>query len=287
MSYVTYLNLTNIPLVVLLDEKVLIKELQPYQFISYKKIPDSYHHIEVIEKKPEPKPEKVPVKHAVKHKLQSAVKSAIKPKDEPPIPPNKPFTVTLCSKKINIRPDASYSFIVCETSKDKSSYKCLFNEEKPISFIDKSCAIRIGNFVNSIQTVNFIEKPNPKHAKKGEKPKTSNAEEIKILPTTLTDYMILDPTLLYFIEISPTNGKKLKIQLPKLKPYRTYCFYIIYNPQKKKYELLENIERTSYTSNHIEKIEKPQSPDLPVIPKNIKLPNTVSLPKKFPKLKKK
>ncbi len=287
MSYVTYLNLTNIPLVVLLDEKVIIKELQPYQFISYKKIPDSYHYIEVIEKKPEPKPEKTPVKHNVKNKVASAVKSAIKPKTELPTPSNKPFTITLCSKKINIRPNASYSFTVCEAPKDKSSYKCLFHEEKPISFIDKSCAIKIGNFINSIQTINFIEKPNSKHTQKGTKPQPSNAEEIKILPTTFTDYIILDPTLLYFIEILPTSGKKIKLQLPKLKPYRTYCFYIIYNKQKKKYELLENIERTSYTSNHIEKIEKPQPEKLPVIQKNIKLPQKISLPKNLPKLKKK
>ncbi|OOB79696.1 MAG: hypothetical protein BEN18_03170 [Epulopiscium sp. Nuni2H_MBin001] len=268
-SHISYLNLTTVPIAIYSDEKRITKELYPTDFVPYRKIAQGYHMINIIDATPPPEPEVDP-KEEPKQK-----KYFFKRKEEENEEP-EPEPIILCTKKINIRPHGSYILVICPSTKECEKYKCTLVEDKAIEFEPNTCAVRFGNFSNTIQSVTLKsqapskpkkikEKPAesteesaeksaeesdaPKEKSKPEKPKKSKPENLpditlKLPYTTISAYDILDIANKYTLHIVDNNNRHYKVPLPKIKRCRIYSMLIIY--EKQKYKLILNIDRTSY-----------------------------------------
>ncbi|ONI38228.1 hypothetical protein AN639_10130 [Candidatus Epulonipiscium fishelsonii] len=73
MSYIAYLNLYSKPVSVIIDEKIIVHKLLPNEFLSYKKIDEGYHFINVHQ---------------------------------------EDTSDLLYTKKVNIKPNSSFTFII-------------------------------------------------------------------------------------------------------------------------------------------------------------------------------
>ncbi|ONI48203.1 hypothetical protein AN643_02765 [Candidatus Epulonipiscioides saccharophilum] len=129
-------------------------------------------------------------------------------------------------------------------SKGAQKLKCMQTEERNISFNGTYYAVRIGNFIDSAQILNLYEDN-----------KLFSLIQIPFL--SFSGYFNLKPTKKYFLEIFDPYNKKVHIPFPKLKKFKIYTLFLVYNSDKKTYQLIVNIDRTSYSGNNLSLPEKP------------------------------
>ncbi|ONI46120.1 hypothetical protein AN641_02320 [Candidatus Epulonipiscioides gigas] len=146
----------------------------------------------------------------------------------------------LCTKKVNLRPNTSYILVISQTLKNELEYKCTLSEEKNIPLKNNCCAVRIGSFTKEAKTINLCTK--------NEEPKL-----IKNPYLNLSNYLILDTKKKYYLEIFNSFNKKINCNLPKIKKFRIYSLFLMYDSSKKNYYFMPNIDRTSYKCNNLVK----------------------------------
>ncbi len=197
-SYITYLNLTNQNFYISIDENISVKNILPYEFISYKKIFYGYH----------------------------TLTGTFFTEGEEEVEP-------IFTKKLNIRPSASFVVVVSPLHNDATKFKCTVSEEKPNNFDQPNCQLRVGNFCDNIENLSLIYNK--------DEPTDFNLPAY----TTIGSYYFLEPKK-YKLKLSLKKGKDIILSLPKLKPFRAYSIFLVYNSIFDKYELNFNVDMPSY-----------------------------------------
>ncbi|ONI39748.1 hypothetical protein AN640_01640 [Candidatus Epulonipiscium fishelsonii] len=203
MSYITYLNLYNKPVSIIIDENIIVPKLLPNEFLSYKKIDEGYHYLNIHQEDTQD---------------------------------------LLYTKKINLKPNASFTLIVSFTY-DNQAVKGNLISEGGIPIKSEQCFVKIGNFAKKFNSINLICK------NKIDEPIYNHNLEY----TILSPYIISNPGKFQLI-IQDEDNKEYTINLPKFKLYRYYSFYIINVQSSKKYAIMRNIDMVSYKKlDHITK----------------------------------
>ncbi len=151
----------------------------------------------------------------------------------------------LTTKKINLRPESNYMIAIKTVfSKGSQELKCVMAEERNMSFRGPYYAVRIGNFIDSAKVLNLYEN-------------NKFFSSIQVPFSSIGAYFNLDPSKKYFLEIIDFYDKKIHIPFPKLKKFRIYTLFLVYNPAKKTHHFIVNIDRTSYHGNNLSLPDKP------------------------------
>lgn len=122
ISHIAYINFTDQPIAILVEEKTHLKQLFPEKIKNYRPISSGFHNISVI------------------NRLTNGV---------------------IVIKRVNLRPGASYMFAISKKSKDESAFKCILSEERNMSFKDIYYAARFGNFAKEIHSVALCTEIDP------------------------------------------------------------------------------------------------------------------------------